>query len=39
MFGPGDIMLAHTARESIDLDQLATGAACYALGFARLLDG
>ncbi|HEV3473463.1 MAG TPA: M20/M25/M40 family metallo-hydrolase [Actinomycetota bacterium] len=39
VFGPGDIMLAHTARESIDLDQLATGAACYALGFARLLDG
>lgn len=39
VFGPGDITLAHTARESIDLDQLATGAACYALGFARLLDG
>ncbi|MDQ3962564.1 MAG: M20 family metallopeptidase [Actinomycetota bacterium] len=39
VFGPGDITLAHTARESIDLEQLATGAACYALGFARLLDG
>ena len=35
--GPGDISLAHTARESIDLDQLATGAAAYALLFARLL--
>lgn len=38
VFGPGDITLAHTVRESIDLDELATGAACYALGFARLLD-
>ena len=39
VFGPGDIMLAHTARESIDLDQLATGAVCYAMAFARLLGG
>lgn len=38
VFGPGEIELAHTARESIDLDQLASGALCYALAFARLLD-
>jgi acetylornithine deacetylase/succinyl-diaminopimelate desuccinylase family protein len=37
VFGPGEIELAHTARESIDLDQLETGALCYALAFARLL--
>ena len=37
VFGPGDITLAHTARESIDLDELANGALCYAVAFARLL--
>jgi acetylornithine deacetylase/succinyl-diaminopimelate desuccinylase family protein len=37
VFGPGEIELAHTARESIDLAQLETGALCYALAFARLL--
>lgn len=36
--GPGDIALAHTARESIDLDELERGAVAYALAFARLLD-
>ena len=35
--GPGDITLAHTARESIDLDELEQGALGYALAFARLL--
>jgi succinyl-diaminopimelate desuccinylase len=35
--GPGDIGLAHTARESIDLDELEKGAFVYALAFARLL--
>lgn len=35
--GPGDITLAHTARESIDLDELERGAVAYALAFARLL--
>jgi succinyl-diaminopimelate desuccinylase len=35
--GPGDIGLAHTARESIDLDELEQGALVYALAFARLL--
>ena len=35
--GPGDISLAHTARESIDLDELYNGAVAYALAFARLL--
>ena len=34
--GPGDITLAHTARESIDLDELERGAVAYALAFARL---
>jgi acetylornithine deacetylase/succinyl-diaminopimelate desuccinylase-like protein len=35
--GPGDITLAHTARESIDVDELVRGAVAYAIGFARLL--
>jgi acetylornithine deacetylase/succinyl-diaminopimelate desuccinylase family protein len=37
VMGPGDIKLAHTARESIDLDELERGAVAYALAFARLL--
>ena len=39
VFGPGDIAVAHTARESIDLDGLVDGAMAYALAFARLLGG
>lgn len=39
VFGPGEIELAHTVRESIDLAQLEAGALCYALAFARLLGG
>ncbi|MDP9226579.1 MAG: M20/M25/M40 family metallo-hydrolase, partial [Actinomycetota bacterium] len=35
--GPGDIALAHTARESIDLAELERAAVAYALAFARLL--
>jgi acetylornithine deacetylase/succinyl-diaminopimelate desuccinylase len=35
--GPGDITVAHTARESIDLAELEQGALAYALAFARLL--
>lgn len=35
--GPGDISLAHTARESIDLGELERCAVAYALSFARLL--
>jgi succinyl-diaminopimelate desuccinylase len=35
--GPGDITLAHTARESIDLGELEQAALGYALSFARLL--
>jgi len=35
--GPGDITLAHTAREWIDLDELEQAALGYALSFARLL--
>ncbi len=35
--GPGQIELAHTARESIDLDELERAALVYAVAFARLL--
>jgi succinyl-diaminopimelate desuccinylase len=35
--GPGDIALAHTARESVDLNEVATCALAYAVAFARLL--
>ena len=35
--GPGDIALAHTSRESIDLAELERAALVYALAFARLL--
>ncbi|HEY7875727.1 MAG TPA: M20 family metallopeptidase [Actinomycetota bacterium] len=37
VLGPGDITLAHTARESIDIDELERGTVAYALAFARLL--
>ena len=36
--GPGDITLAHTARESIDLAELEHGAIAYAKAFASLLS-
>jgi succinyl-diaminopimelate desuccinylase len=36
--GPGDITLAHTARESIDLAELEHGAVAYARTFASLLS-
>jgi len=35
--GPGDITVAHTAREYIDLGELELGAIAYARAFARLL--
>ena len=35
--GPGDITVAHTAHEYIDLDELERGAVAYASAFARLL--
>ena len=35
--GPGDITVAHTAREYIDLAELERGALAYALAFAKLL--
>lgn len=35
--GPGDIALAHTAGEWIDLHELEVGARVYALAFSRLL--
>jgi succinyl-diaminopimelate desuccinylase len=37
VLGPGDIAVAHTARESIDLDELQTCALIYAEAFDRLL--
>jgi acetylornithine deacetylase/succinyl-diaminopimelate desuccinylase family protein len=37
VFGPGEIALAHTAKESIDLAELERGALAYAIAFARLL--
>ena len=39
VFGPGDITLAHTARESIDLVQLEHAALAYALAFNGLVGG
>lgn len=35
--GPGDIAVAHTANESLDLDELERAARAYAVTFARLL--
>jgi succinyl-diaminopimelate desuccinylase len=35
--GPGDLSVAHTAAEYIDLDELERGAVAYALAFSRLL--
>jgi succinyl-diaminopimelate desuccinylase len=35
--GPGDILVAHTAHESVELDEVTTGALAYATAFARLL--
>jgi succinyl-diaminopimelate desuccinylase len=36
--GPGDINLAHTARESVDLGEIEQAAVSYALAFADLLS-
>jgi acetylornithine deacetylase/succinyl-diaminopimelate desuccinylase family protein len=35
--GPGDIVLAHTVREHVELAEVETAAVAYALAFARLL--
>jgi succinyl-diaminopimelate desuccinylase len=37
VMGPGDIGVAHTAHESIDLHELEQATVAYALAFARLL--
>jgi succinyl-diaminopimelate desuccinylase len=37
VWGPGDIALAHTAREHVELAEVAMCAAAYAHAFARLL--
>jgi succinyl-diaminopimelate desuccinylase len=37
--GPGDITLAHTVREHVELAEVETAALAYALAFARLLGG
>ena len=39
LLGPGDIKLAHTAREHVDLAEVEHAAVAYALCFARLLSG
>lgn len=39
VLGPGDISLAHTAHESVDLDEVEAAARTYALAFVRLLGG
>lgn len=39
LLGPGDIALAHTAHESVDLEEVGNAALAYAALFARLLDG
>ena len=39
VLGPGDIALAHTAQESVDLREVETAALAYALSFMRLLGG
>lgn len=36
--GPGDISVAHTAHEYVDLDEVERGAVAYASAFARLLS-
>jgi acetylornithine deacetylase/succinyl-diaminopimelate desuccinylase-like protein len=38
VWGPGDIAVAHTARESIDLKELENAAIAYARAFVRLLS-
>jgi succinyl-diaminopimelate desuccinylase len=38
VLGPGDIALAHTAGESVELDEVETAATAYALAFSRLLS-
>ena len=38
VLGPGDIALAHTARESVELDEVESAAAAYAAAFSRLLS-
>lgn len=37
VWGPGDITLAHTANEYIELEELKRGATAYAHAFARIL--
>jgi succinyl-diaminopimelate desuccinylase len=37
--GPGDLGVAHTAAEYIDLAELERGAVAYALAFSKLLSG
>jgi succinyl-diaminopimelate desuccinylase len=39
IFGPGDLSLAHTADESIAVEELVTGARTYARIFASFLGG
>ncbi len=38
VWGPGEINLAHTVRESIDMEELVSGAVAYAAAFTGLLS-
>ncbi len=38
VLGPGDIQLAHTARESVEIAEVEQAACAYALAFARLFE-
>jgi acetylornithine deacetylase/succinyl-diaminopimelate desuccinylase-like protein len=39
VLGPGDIGLAHTAKESVELQEVEQAACAYALAFSKLLGG
>lgn len=38
VFGPGNVLLAHTTGEYVEVDQLVQAARAYAYAFARFLD-
>jgi acetylornithine deacetylase/succinyl-diaminopimelate desuccinylase-like protein len=38
VFGPGNVLLAHTTGEYVEVDQLVQATRAYAYAFARFLD-